>query len=128
MKTVVLCFGNEFVEMDSLPIILYKELKGKIPNVDFVQCESLNEIMDHINHERVFILDTIKGIKEISIINDLEILKNRKIYTLHDFDLSIYLKLIGKIGKIKNLRIIGIPVGYDKETAKEKIINLFTQI
>jgi len=62
MKTVVLCFGNEFVEMDKLPIILHRELKGKIPNVNFILCDSLNEILDYINYERVFILDTVKGI------------------------------------------------------------------
>ena len=127
MKTIVLCFGNEFIEMDRLPIILYRELRGKIPNVDFVICESLNEILDYLNYERVFILDTVKGIKDISIIDDIEILKERKIYTLHDFDLGLYLKLINRIKKIKNLKIIGIPVGYDKEDAKEKIVNLLTQ-
>ena len=127
MKTIVLCFGNEFVEMDKLPILLYRELKGKIPNVDFILCDSLNEILDYINYERVFILDTVKGIKDVSIIDDLELLKERKIYTLHDFDLSIYLKLVDRIKKLKNLKIIGIPVGYNKEDAKEKIIDLFTQ-
>ena len=127
MKTIVLCFGNEFVEMDKLPIILYRELRNKIPNVDLILCESLNEILDYLNYERVFILDTVKGIKDISIIDDLEVLKERKIYTLHDFDLSLYLKLVNKIKKIKNLKIIGIPVGYDKEDAKEKIVNLLTQ-
>ena len=124
MKTVVLCFGNEFVEMDRLPIILYRELRGKIPNVDFVLCDSLNEILDYLDYERVFILDTVKGIKDVSIIDDLELLKERKIYTLHDFDLSLYLKLVDKIKKIKNLKIIGIPVGYDKKEAKQKIKNL----
>jgi len=125
MKTVVLCFGNEFVEMDKLPIILYRELKGKIPNVNFILCDSLNEILDYVNYERVFILDTVIGIKDVSIIDDLELLKERKIYTLHDFDLSLYLKLVNKIKKIKNLKIIGIPMSYDKEEAKEKIKNLF---
>jgi len=33
--------------------------------------------------------------------------------------------LVNKIKKIKNLKIIGIPMSYDKEEAKEKIKNLF---
>ena len=127
MKTIVLCFGNEFVEIDKLPIILYREFKGKIPNTEFILCDSLNEILDYINYERVFILDTVKGIKDVSVIDDLDILKDRKIYTLHDFDLSLYLKLIDKIKKIKNLKIIGIPIGFNKEEAKEKIENLLKQ-
>ena len=128
MKTVVLCFGNEFVEMDKLPIVLYKELKDKIPDVEFILCESLNEILDYSNHERVFILDTVKGIQDVSIIYNIELLKERKIYTPHDFDLSLYLKLINRMKKIKNLRIIGIPVGYDKEKAKEKIKKLLNKL
>jgi len=127
MKTIVLCFGSEFVEMDKLPIILYRELRERIPSVEFILCDSLNEILDYIDYERVFILDTVKGIKDVSIIDDLDVLKERKIYTLHDFDLSLYLKLVNKIKKIKNLKIIGIPIDYNKEDAKEKIIDILTQ-
>lgn len=128
MKTVILCFGNEFVEMDKLPIVLYRELKDKIPGVEFILCESLNEILDYLNYERVFILDTVKGIKDVSIIYNVECLKERKIYTPHDFDLSLYLKLLNRTKKIKNLKIIGIPVGYDKEKAKGKIKELLNKL
>lgn len=129
MKIAVLCFGNEFVEMDRLPIILYKELKNKIPGVEFICCESPNEILDYSGYDRVFILDTVKGIKDVSIIKDFDLLKERKMFTLHDFDLSLFLKLLNKIKEMKNLSIIGIPIGYQKEEAEEKIKRiLLTQI
>ncbi len=128
MKVVVLCFGNEFVDFDKLPLTLCKELKNKIPNVDFVSCESPNEILDYSEYDKIFILDVVKGIKDISIIEDLDKLKERKLFTLHDFDLGLFLKVLDKIGKIKNLKIIGIPIGYDKNKAKRKIKKILTRI
>jgi len=128
MKTVVLCFGNEFVDIDRLPIILYKELENKIPNVDFVNCETPNQILDYSDYDRIFILDVVKGIKDVSIIEDLDRLKDRKLFTLHDFDLGLFLKLVNNVEKIKNLKIIGIPIGYDKDIAKSKIKEILTQI
>jgi len=128
MKVVVLCFGNEFVDIDRLPIILYKELKGKIPNVEFVNCESPNEILDYSDYDKIFILDVVKGIKHVSVIEDFDQLKDRKIFTLHDFDLGLFLKLISKVKKIKNLKIIGIPIDHDKNEAKTKVKKILIQI
>ena len=128
MKVVVLCFGNEFVDIDRLPIILYKELKGKIPNVEFVNCESPSEILDYSDYDKIFILDVVKGIKHVSVIEDFDQLKDRKIFTLHDFDLGLFLKLISKVKKIKNLKIIGIPIDHDKNEAKTKVKKILIQI
>lgn len=128
MKTVVLCFGNEFVDIDRLPIILYKELKNKIHNVEFVNCETPNEILDYSDYDKIFILDVVKGIKDVSIIEDLDRLKDRKLFTLHDFDLGLFLKILNNVKKIKNLKIIGIPIGYDKDKAKVEIKKILKQI
>ena len=128
MKVVVLCFGNEFVDFDKLPLTLCKELKNKIPGVDFVSCESPNEILDYSGYDKIFILDVVKGIKDVSIIEDLDMLKERKLFTLHDFDLGLFLKILNEVMKIKNLKIIGIPFGYDKNKAKMEIKKIISRI
>lgn len=128
MKTVVLCFGNEFVDFDKLPLTLCEELKNKIPKVDFVSCESPNEILDYSEYDKIFILDVVKEIKDVSIIEDLNMLKERKLFTLHDFDLGLFLKLMDKVEGIKNLKIIGIPIGYDKNKAKMEIKKIISRI
>ncbi|MEM2974643.1 MAG: hypothetical protein QW112_03415, partial [Candidatus Micrarchaeia archaeon] len=56
-------------------------------------------------------------------------LTEHKCYSLHDFDLAMSLKLMQKMGKLKRVRIIGIPPKYPKQKAleelKKKIISLF---
>jgi Ni,Fe-hydrogenase maturation factor len=121
MKIVVLCFGSEFVDEDRLCFDLCDELKNEIKNIEFVNCMYPNEILSYINYDKIFILDVIKGIKNISIIKDCNLLKKRKISTLHDFDLGFFLEILNKIRSLKNIEIIGIPIGFDKKLAKKKI-------
>ena len=127
MKTVVLCFGNEYFSLDRLPIVLYEELKKEIPKIKFVSCETPNEILDYSNYDRIFILDVVKGIKDVKVIKDFDKIKSRKFFTLHDFDLGIFLKILDNTKKIKNLQIIGIPINYDKDKAKTKIKKILKQ-
>ena len=127
MKTVVLCFGNEYVDFDKLPLTLSKELKKELPEIEFVNCETPNQILDYPDYN-IFIMDTVKGIKKIQIIEDFDKLKTRKIFTLHDFDLGLFLKLIKGIEKIDNIKVIGIPMNYDKEKAKSEIKKLLNNL
>jgi Ni,Fe-hydrogenase maturation factor len=127
MKTVVLCFGNEYVDFDKLPLTLSKELEKEFPKIEFVNCETPNQIMDYVNYN-IIILDIVKGIKKIQIIEDFDKIKTRKIFTLHDFDLGLFLKIIKKVEKIDNIKIIGIPMNYKKEKAKSEIKKLLNNL
>ena len=119
MKTV-LCFGNEFLKEDSLAKELADELK--IPNVKFIKCDSMNDILE--TKGDIIIMDVVKGIDKPIIINDINQLKTNKLYSLHDFDLGFFLKLMKETGKIKSINIIGIPQKGDKEEIKEEIKEL----
>lgn len=106
MKTRIYCFGNQYIKEDSLALTLANKLN--IPNVEFIKCESIEPILEAKG--TIYILDQVKGIKEITLITDIDKLKNRKCVSCHDFDLQFFLKLLKKLDRIKEVIIIGLPM------------------
>ncbi|MEM5832089.1 MAG: hypothetical protein QXW01_01600 [Candidatus Aenigmatarchaeota archaeon] len=112
-------FGNPLVKKDSLAVKLSKKLKKVFPQIDFVEFD----VVEDLKEENLVIMDVAEGIEKVEIIEDLDLLENRKIYSLHDYDLSYELKLLKKIGKIKNVKIIAIPFNLNEEEALKQVIN-----
>lgn len=48
-------------------------------------------------------------------------LETGKIYSMHDFDLAVTLKLLKKLKLLDSVRIIAVPMGYDGEKAMEEV-------
>ncbi|MCA9459682.1 MAG: hypothetical protein KC550_03995 [Nanoarchaeota archaeon] len=71
--------------------------------------ESPNEILN--SNENLIILDVVKGLKKIKIINKIDDLILANSLTCHDLDLAFYLKLMKETGQIKTVTIIGLPYG-----------------
>ena len=116
----ILCFGNEFVEQDSLAKKLADELK--VDGVEFIKCDALEGIKGDI-----IILDVVKGLNDVRLI-PLEKIKDFHPVSLHDFDLGTELKLRKSIGEINKVTIFGIPMKGDKENIKQGIIKLINDI
>jgi len=116
----IFCFGNEFVKQDSLAKEVVDELK--IQGVEFVKCSSVDGLLNEKGD--LVILDVVKGINEVITFNDLNRLKNKKICSLHDFDVAFFLKLMKELKQINKIIIIGIPQQGDKEKIKSQLRDL----
>lgn len=90
-------FGNEDVPEDSIKIKFVK------PNDD-VAFDSKNPV----------VLDTVQGLKKVTVFNNINAIEKFKSLTVHDFDLGFQLKYLKKIGKIKGATIIGVPMKSSK--------------
>lgn len=101
-------FGNPFLDFDNLPLKLAPKLKKLFPEVNFVIADP-SENIKPVNRE-LFIIDSVEGIEKVVIIDDLEKIQAEKIYSLHDLDLGFNLKLLRKIGQLKKIKIIGVPM------------------
>jgi|ETNmetMinimDraft_2_1059921.scaffolds.fasta_scaffold03093_4 Ni,Fe-hydrogenase maturation factor len=119
--TTILCFGNEFIKEDSLAKELADEIK--LTNINFIKCNSFNEIIE-CKDKNLFILDVVEDITEVIQIKDINQLKENKLFSLHDFDLGFFLKLMKSLGEIKNISIIGIPQKGNKEVIKKEVIKI----
>lgn len=114
----IFVFGNPDLPEDSLPLMLLPSLKERFPEVDFAAVDPNEEW--EVPEETVLI-DTVLGIGEVKIFRDLDSFQSPPRLTMHDFDALSNLKLLYKLGKIKNLKIIAVPPAADPELALSKI-------
>ena len=114
MKKTVYVFGNEDVAEDSSPLKLCEKLSKDFPMLTFMKV-SPNADLPFAGQEDVIIFDTIQGIPIIQVFNenDLKHLVLSPRTSVHDFDLGFQLKFLMKIGKLKHITLIGLPMGRD---------------
>lgn len=121
-KKTIHIFGNPLLDFDNLPLKLAPKLEKIFPEMDFVITDP-SENLNPIDGELI-IIDTVGGAKNVILIDDIEKLETSKIYSLHDFDLAFNLKLLQKIGKLKKVKIFGVPMKGDEEEILEQLIKL----
>lgn len=113
--------GNPLVKEDSLPLRILPELQKKFPKINFIEFEPTEDLP---KEENLIIIDTVINAKEVMIIEDIDKFVQTKALSLHDFDLGLNLKLAKKLGKLKSVKIIGVPPGMSDETAV-KVVSLY---
>lgn len=102
-------FGNPDLEVDSMPLKILPELKRKLPQIEFIVQDPNEELAVGGVGEELIVLDTALGISEVTIFDDLEKFQPPPRVSLHDFDALTNLRLLKKLDKIKEVKIIGIP-------------------
>lgn len=120
---MVYVFGNPDLQMDATPIRLVPELQKKFPQHEFIIRDPLDE-WDSVPDPLV-ILDTIMGIDSVQEFTSLDTFEASPRVTMHDLDLWSQLQLLKKVGKLKHVRIFGIPPGSDTQTAISQLMPFF---
>ena len=106
--------GNPLVSMDSVPIQLMPRLRERFPKIEFVELDPTEDMPEE---RTLHLIDTMIGIERVRVLEDIDHIISGKAYSLHDFDLGFTLKLMKKAGKLKNVRIIGVPADMTEEKA-----------
>jgi hypothetical protein len=101
-------FGNPNIPEDSLPLKIATYLKLKLPSIEFIHQDPQEQILPP-DESVWWIIDTVIGLKEVVVINNLDELKDKRRLTMHDYDVSTELKLIKKIKPDIEIKIIGVP-------------------
>jgi Ni,Fe-hydrogenase maturation factor len=114
-------FGNPYLKEDNLAVSVGKELKkSNLKGFEVVHCSKPDELLNYDLNNSV-ILDVAKGIEQVEAFDDIDGLEFSVIFSLHDFDMSYFLKLLKETGKLKKVNIIGIPQGYDADKAVSEV-------
>lgn len=122
----LLAFGNPYLNEDNLALkIADSILEDRIPELEVIKCLSPEEVLNYTDKD-FFILDVVKDIDRVMVIDNIDQLKGGGLISLHDFDLGFFLKLMKETGKIEKVKIIGIPQSGDIEIIKKKVIDILT--
>lgn len=110
-------FGNKDLDFDSVALKLVPYLEKKFADCEFV-VQDPNEDWDV--PENFFAIDTVHGIEKVQAFDDIDAFSKVPRVGIHDFDALTNIRFMIKLGKIKKIKIIGIPptISYD-EARKE---------
>ncbi len=106
----VLVFGNPLVRQDSIALRLMGPLGERFPQVEFKEFDAAENLEGE--GRDLVILDSARGVPKVVLLDSLDALCGGKVYSMHDFDLSLTLKLLKKIGRLDSVRIIAVPSAY----------------
>jgi Ni,Fe-hydrogenase maturation factor len=115
----ILVFGNLLVKNDSLPLRILPKLRKEFSGIEFKEIDATEELQ--AEGRDLVILDAVEGIKEVRVIEDIDQIKQSKVYSLHDFDLGYNLKLLKKMKLIDSVKIIGVPMNISEKDALNQI-------
>lgn len=114
----IFVFGNPDLPQDSLPLEILPELRKKFPEINF-EVKDPNEEWDV--PEELVVIDTAVGLKKITVFDSLEKFAATPRVTMHDFDALTNLRFLQKLGRLKKIKIIGIPPDLDKKATLAEI-------
>lgn len=123
-KLRILVFGNPLVKEDALPLELLPDLQREFPNLEFVEFDAAEDLEKEVRDGELLIIDSVKGLDRVRLITDIGCISTSKIYTMHDFDLGMTLKLLKKMGMLKGVKIFGVPTSYGKKKAMKELKKL----
>jgi len=109
-KPVIYIFGNPLVEGDAIPVKLFPVLAKQFPGVRFRYVDPTENWWE--GEDDVVIIDTVKGIEHVMLFSSLVHFQQVRPVTPHDYDVYFDVSLLIKTGKIKHVRIIGIPFSW----------------
>lgn len=107
MNRIVYVLGNPVESLDRAAVRLIPELKKSFPHINFIHFDPTEELPK--NNKNLIIIDTVIGIDKVTKFDNLDQWKLSPRVTAHDYDLPLMLGILKKLGKIKNIIIIGIP-------------------
>jgi Ni,Fe-hydrogenase maturation factor len=122
----VLVFGNPLVEKDSIALRMLPSLRRRFPSAEFVEFDAAEDLEKQ--GRDLIILDAADGIDDVVLLEDLSALSGGKVYSMHDFDLSLTLRLLKKMGSLDSVRIIAVPSGLPLRRALSRAGRLLSSL
>lgn len=126
MKKTVYVLGNSEESLDQEAVRLIPELMKSFPHINFIHFDPTEEFPENTS-DKLILMDTVIGLDKVTTFNNIDYWKLSPRVTVHDYDLPIMLGILKKIGKIRNITIIGIPYKGNFQKIISEVSKLFSQ-
>lgn len=127
MKKTVYVLGNPLLKIDSKPVQMLPVLQENFPQIRFIRIDPTEEFfLDSASD--LILIDTVIGLRDPVLITDMNKWQLSSRVSVHDFDLPISLGILKKLGKIKSVKIIGVPVKGSLKKLNRQVARLLTAI
>ncbi len=127
MKKTILVLGNSVIDEDNHALWLIPNLRKLFPQVNFILHDPTEELPANTGNN-IILIDTVVGIKNVTMFDNLDHFKISPHITPHDFDLPVNLGILMKLKKIKKVTIIGIPQKGNKNIILREVINQINKL
>ena len=124
---IIYILGNSLSDIDSLPLTILPLLQKQFSDISFVSFDPTEELPEPIPNPLI-IIDTVLGIDTIQVYRNMDSFLLSPQVTAHDFDLPLFLGMLKKLKKIKDICIIGVPPNISRSTAVENIALVIIQL
>lgn len=114
----IFVFGNPEFVADSLPLKILPKLRELFPEIEFL---TLDPNEEWVAANEIFAIDSVQGIKSPCVFDDITLFSQNPRFTAHDFDALSNLRLLRKLGRIKKIKIIGLPPNMSEKEAIEAV-------
>ncbi len=124
---VIFILGNPLEPQDRGAVNLFVYLQSAFPDISFVHYDPTEELPDK-SYDHLILIDVILGITDVTVYTSLSDFALSPRVSVHDYDLTMHLSILQKLGRVKKLTIIGVPEDTDNDVVKEKIAAIIRQI
>lgn len=116
----VFVFGNPEVKTDKQALSVARTLQKEFSTIQFIYIEPNEDLPQP--EGPLIILDVVEGIDDVTefSIDDLDNIVLSPRSTVHDYDLNFQLRYLRKLGKLTNVKIIGLPMAKDFSYLREQ--------
>ncbi|MBU1197430.1 hypothetical protein KJ765_02855 [Candidatus Micrarchaeota archaeon] len=121
-RKTVLVFGNPLVENDALALKIMPALQKEFPEIEFKEFDTAEDLEKE--GRTLLILDVVEGLETAKCISNFEQLHTQTVYSLHDFDLGVTLKLLKKLEILDAFTVFGLPMNARPDDALKQVIPL----
>lgn len=127
MKRSVLIVGNSIEKSDRMPVVLMPLLIREFPTIAFFLYDPTEELPEAVGDDLVLI-DSVVGIGRVTVFEGLDEFLVSPRVSVHDYDLPVHLTLLLKLGKIKSVKIIGVPAKGKREKVLKELRRVIPEI
>jgi len=120
-------FGNPDLKKDSLVVGLVGRLRRKFPGVEF-RVEDPGEGLKPPKDGLWVILDVAEGIDRVRVFEKVDKLVEERGVSLHDYEVGTELKLLKKLGKIRDLKIMAVPMKMEEKELWREVVKKLKEV